>query len=367
VTAQPPDEPMTYARAGVDPEQTARALAGLLAWVNRTPSLRPDSVRLPNGYFASVLALTAEWGLAISTDGVGSKLIVAQQLGRYDTVGIDCVAMNVNDVLCVGAEPLALVDYLAVERPEPAVLEALGRGLYEGARQARVTIPGGELAVLPELVRRHGGATGFDLVGTAVGLVALDQILDGRAIADGDVVVGLASSGIHSNGLTLARRVLVGDDPQRLARYVPELGRTLGEELLEPTRIYVAPVLAMRQRGLPLRALAHITGDGLLNLTRVAAPVSFVLNHLPEDIPAIFRLIQTRGRVPLAEMYRTFNMGVGFCVVVAPEGVAGVLATAAEHGVQAWPIGHARADGRRRVELPVVGLVGERGAFRPLA
>ncbi len=220
--------------------------------------------------------------------------------------------------------------------------------------------------MLPELVRAHGGATGFDLVGTAVGLVALDQVLDGRDLADGDVVVGLASSGIHSNGLTLARRVLVGDDPRRLEQDVPELGRTLGEELLEPTRIYVTPVLAMRQQGLPLRALAHITGDGLLNLTRVAAPVSFVLDHLPEDIPAIFRLIQERGRVPLAEMYRTFNMGVGFCVVVAPEGVSGVLATAAAHGVLAWPIGHVRADGRRRVELPVVGLVGERGAFRPL-
>ena len=356
---------MTYARAGVDPEQTARALAGLLSWVNRTPALRPDSVRLPNGYFASVLAIAPHLGLAISTDGVGSKLIVAQQLGRYDTVGIDCVAMNVNDILCVGAEPLAVVDYLAVEQPDPALLDALGRGLYEGARQARVTIPGGELAVLPELVRRHGGAAGFDLVGTAVGLVPLDRVLDGHDLTDGDVVVGLASSGIHSNGLTLARRVLVGDAPQRLEQFIPELGRTLGEELLEPTRIYVAPVRAMLERALPIRALAHITGDGLLNLTRVAAPVSFVLSHLPEDVPAIFRLIQERGRVSPAEMYRTFNMGIGFCVIVSPEGVAGVLAAAAEHSVLAWPIGHVRADGRRQVDLPVLGLVGERGGFRP--
>jgi phosphoribosylformylglycinamidine cyclo-ligase len=157
--------------------------------------------------------------------------------------------------------------------------------------------------------------------------------------------------------------MLVGDDPGRLAEYVPELGRTLGEELLEPTRIYVQPVLAMLGAGLPVKALAHITGDGLFNLTRVAAPVSFHLERLPEP-PAIFRLIAARGVAP-AEMYRVFNMGVGFCVVVAPDGVADALALAADRGVAAWHLGHARADGRRRVELPTLGLVGEGGAFRP--
>jgi phosphoribosylformylglycinamidine cyclo-ligase len=354
-----------YARAGVDTAAAGSALAGLLRWVNATVDLRPGSVQLPNGYFANVVALGANLGLAISTDGVGTKLVVAQQLGKYDTVGIDCVAMNVNDVLCVGAEPLALVDYVAVARAEPAVLEALGRGLHEGARQARVTIPGGELAQVPELIRGHGDGGGVDLVGTAVGTVALDRVLVGQAIADGDVVVALASSGIHSNGLTLARRVLVGDNPRRLAERPPELGRTLGEELLEPTRIYVQPVLAMLAAGLPVRALAHITGDGLFNLSRVAASVGFVLDRVPDPAPPIFGLIQARGQIASAEMYRVFNMGIGFCIVVAPDGVDAVLAIAAEHGVPAWPLGYARADGRRRLELPAVGLVGERGVFQP--
>ncbi|HLH21577.1 MAG TPA: phosphoribosylformylglycinamidine cyclo-ligase [Chloroflexota bacterium] len=360
--SQPPD-PRTYAAAGVDTAAASGALAGLLRWVNATTALRPGEVRLPNGYFANVVAVGANLGIAISTDGVGTKLLVAQQLGQYDTIGIDCVAMNVNDVLCVGAEPVALVDYVAVERADPALLEALGRGLHEGARQARVTIPGGELAQVPELLHPAGGKS-FDLVGTAIGTVPLDRVLVGQDVMDGDAVVGLASSGIHSNGLTLARRVLVGDDPRRLAAHVPELGRTLGDELLGPTRIYVQPVLAMLAAGLPIKALAHITGDGLFNLTRVAAPVSFHLARLPEP-PPIFRLIAARGRVAPAEMYRTFNMGVGFCVVVAPEGVPGVLNLAAEHGQLAWELGHARADGRRRIELPTLGLVGEAGAFRP--
>src|SRR4051794_40663045 len=358
-----PADPPTYAGAGVDGAAVHGALWGLLGWVNATTEFRPGSVRLPNGYFASVLALSADLGLAISTDGVGTKLLVAQQLGKFDTVGIDCVAMNVNDVLCVGAEPLALVDYVAVETADAVQLEALARGLHEGARQARVVIPGGELAVVPELIRGHAQGSSFDLVGTAVGTVPLDRVLDGSTIADGDVVVGLASSGIHSNGLTLARRVLLGDDPARLAEYLPELGRTLGEELLEPTRIYVQPVLGMLAAGLLIKALAHITGDGLFNLTRVAAPVSFRLDRLPEAVPAIFGVIQERGGVETAEMYRVFNMGIGFCVVVAPPVVARVLAIAAEHGVAAWHLGHARADGQRRIELPQLDLVGERGAF----
>jgi phosphoribosylformylglycinamidine cyclo-ligase len=355
-----PDQP-TYASAGVDTAAAGGALAGLLRWVNATTALRPGEVRLPNGYFANVVAAGPNLGIAISTDGVGTKLLVAQQLGKYDTVGIDCVAMNVNDVLCVGAEPVALVDYVAVERADAALLEAIGRGLYEGARQARVTIPGGELAQVPELLHSAGGM-GFDLVATAIGTVPLDRVLIGQDVADGDAVIGLASSGIHSNGLTLARRVLVGDDPRRLAERLPDLGRTLGEELLEPTRIYVQPVLAMLAAGLPIKALAHITGDGLFNLGRVVAPVSFHLPRLPEP-PPIFRLIQARGQVAPAEMYRTFNMGVGFCVVVAPDGAAGVLDVAAQHGQLAFELGHARADGRRRIELPTLGLVGEAGAF----
>ncbi|HEY7062612.1 MAG TPA: phosphoribosylformylglycinamidine cyclo-ligase [Chloroflexota bacterium] len=355
---------MDYARAGVDTHAAGSALAGLLNWVNATAAFRPEDMRLDNGFFANVIAIGSELGLAISTDGVGTKLLVAQELGKYDTVGIDCVAMNVNDVLCVGAEPVALVDYIAIEAPDPGLLEAIGQGLYEGARQARVTIPGGELAQIPDMIRGLRKGSGFDLVGTAIGTVPLDRVIVGRDVADGDAVVGLASTGVHSNGLTLARRALMGDSTQALSEHVPDLGRTLGEELLEPTRIYVQPVLAMLAAGLPIKALAHITSEGFLNLLRISSPASFHLAHLPEPSP-IFKLIQERGGVSTAEMYRVFNMGVGFCVVVAPEGVAGVLATAADHGVLAWELGHARADGRRRIELPTRGLVGEHGAFHP--
>src|SRR5438874_1012489 len=200
------DAGLTYQAAGVAPGEGL--LGGLLCWVNRTAALRPGVGRplVPNGYFASVVQLTEDLGLAICTDGVGTKVLVAEMLGKYDTIGIDCVAMNVNDLLCVGAEPVALVDYIATCRADAGVLAEIGEGLYEGARQANVSIPGGELAQLPEIIRGVRPDSGVDLVGTAVGVVHPDRILTGAEAAAGDAVIGLASSGIHSNGLTLARR-----------------------------------------------------------------------------------------------------------------------------------------------------------------
>src|SRR5207248_9478341 len=174
-------------------------LGGLLGWVNRTAALRPGMGRplLPNGYFANVVQLTEDLGLALCTDGVGTKILVAEMLGKYDTIGIDCVAMNVNDLLCVGAEPVALVDYIATARAEAGVLEEIGKGLYEGARQANVSIPGGELAQLPEIIRGAGPDSGVDLVGTAVGVVHPDRILTGARGRPGDAVIGPASTGLH--------------------------------------------------------------------------------------------------------------------------------------------------------------------------
>jgi phosphoribosylformylglycinamidine cyclo-ligase len=310
------DEP-SYAAAGVDVARARTGLTGLLGWVQRTLPLRPDTGRsvLPIGYFANVVDLGGGRGLAISTDGVGTKLLVAQRLDRYDTIGIDCVAMNVNDVLCVGAEPISLVDYLAVEDPEPRLLDELGQGLYEGARRAGVTIVGGELAQVPAIIRGERPGFGFELAATCVGLVDLDRLIDGSALEAGDLLIGLPSSGVHSNGLTLARQVLLEQARLDLETRVPELGRTLGEELLEPTIIYVREVLEVLRAGLAVHALAHITGDGLLNLARVAAPRGYVLDNLPEP-PPIFSLIRRLGKLGLAEMYRVFNMGVGFTLAV---------------------------------------------------
>ena len=195
-----------YAQSGVDAGAADRAVGALVSVLRTIDPGRASRSVLPSGHYAAVLEVAPNLGIAVGTDGVGSKLIVAEQTGRYDTVGIDCVAMNVNDVVCVGAEPIALLDYLAVEQVEPEVMEAIGVGLKAGAEAAGVEIPGGELAVLPELIRGHPSPGGFDLCGTAFGTVALDAIITGEAIAPGDAVIGLPSSGLHSNSYSLARR-----------------------------------------------------------------------------------------------------------------------------------------------------------------
>jgi phosphoribosylformylglycinamidine cyclo-ligase len=194
-----------YARAGVDTAEAARAVDALVAVLRSIESGRESRVALPPGHYATVLEIAPGLGLALCIDGVGSKVILAEQAGRFDTVGIDCVAMNANDLVCVGAEPVALLDYLAVERADPDMLEALGRGLKAGAELAGVEIPGGELAQLPEVMRGHPSPSGFDLVGACVGTLALDDMVSGDSCAAGDALLGLPSSGVHSNGLTLAR------------------------------------------------------------------------------------------------------------------------------------------------------------------
>ena len=356
---------LTYQEAGVDTEQQDRAMPLLGQWIERSFALRPGEVKLPLGYFANVVDIGNGIGLAVSTDGVGTKILIAQMLDKYDTIGIDCVAMNVNDVLCVGAEPVALLDYIAVEVPHPDLLGALAEGLYRGAELARVTIPGGEIAQVKEMIHGIRRDYAFDLVATCVGKVPLDRILTGAHISDGDIIVGLASSGIHSNGLTLARRVFFDDLHWAPDHYVEELGHSIGEELLEPTRIYVREVLEMINAGLKVKALAHITSTGFLNLTRAEAPVSYVLDALPEPSP-IFQMIQAYGKIADAEMCFTYNMGVGFCVVVDTEDVDAVRAIARKHNVQAYTIGFTVKDQQKAVRIPSLKLVGRNGKIWPL-
>jgi phosphoribosylformylglycinamidine cyclo-ligase len=318
-----------YAKAGVDQGAADDAVAGLVRALAAIKLDRPSlQVALP-GHYASVIKLDERTGIALSTDGVGTKLLVAEEMGRFDTVGIDCVAMNVNDVICVGAEPLAMLDYIAVQVADPGVCEQIGRGLACGAELAGVEIPGGELAQLGDLV------SSVDVSGACFGTVALDAIVDGAAVAPGDVVIGLPSSGIHSNGYTLARSALAGiplDDDR--------LGRPLGEVLLEPTEIYVKPVVELLRSEVDVRGLAHITSGGTANLLRLAAAVGYEIDA-PLPVPPIFALIQEQGGVSEEEMYEVFNMGCGFCVVVPPADEAAALALLRAHYPAAQRIGRA--------------------------
>src|SRR5918912_3683407 len=288
-----------YAAAGVDTTRADSAVAGLVEVLRTIDPGRPSRAVLGSGHYANVLRIDDRTGIALSTDGVGSKVIVAEQLGRFDTVGIDCIAMNVNDVICVGAEPIAVLDYIAVEDADPDMLRDVAVGLRRGADDASVEIPGGELAQLPELIRGHPSPRGFDLVGACFGTVALDSIVTGSRVAPGDAVIGLPSSGVHSNGLTLARAALPDLDERP-----PELaGASVGETLLEPTVIYVRAVLdLLRSDAVDVRGLAHITSGGLGNLLRLEADVGYAVDHPLPRLP-IFELIAERSDASEDELH----------------------------------------------------------------
>jgi phosphoribosylformylglycinamidine cyclo-ligase len=329
----------SYAAAGVDLGQSDAAVAAIVARLARIELGRPSRSVLRGGHYASVLRVTDELGVALTTDGVGSKLVVAEQADRLETVGIDCVAMNVNDLICVGAEPIAMLDYLAVETADPERVGRIAEGLRVGAQAAGIEIPGGELAVLPELIRGHPSPRGFDLCGAAFGTVALDAIVTGDEIAVGDALIGVPSTGLHSNGYTLARRALLGDGGLRLQDRPEELGgASVADALLEPTAIYVRAVLELLRSDVPVHGLAHITGGGLDNLTRLHDGVAYRLEDaLP--VPPIFTLVQRLGNVPDDEMWRVFNMGCGFIAVVPSGAVEEAAAVLAAHHPGARRIG----------------------------
>ena len=360
-------EPLSYKSTGVDTVEASRAVGSITEAIKKTFNFHTGAGRvlLDIGYFANVIDLGNNLGLAIATDGVGTKILIAQAMKKYDTVGIDCIAMNVNDLLCVGAKPLSLVDYIAVETADAEFIAAIGQGLYEGAVQSNISIPSGEIAQVKEMLHPTDDGKGFDLVGTAVGIVPTDRILLGQNVQPGDLVVGLRSSGVHSNGFTLARRVLLDKGKLSLHEKTGDLSRTLGEELLEPTRIYVKPVLEMMEAELKIQAMAHITGDGLMNLSRVEAPMGFEIDHLPQP-QAIFDLIQTTGSIPDEEMYTVFNMGVGFCIVIRPEDTEKVIEIANRHNIEADIIGKAVSDPEKKVLLHPKQLIGREGEFKKM-
>lgn len=352
----------SYAAAGVDIEGVETGLQRLTARMRSTwPVDGPGAVKLDFGYYANVVDVGGI-GIAITTDSVGSKVLIAQILDKYDTIGIDCVAMNVNDLICVGARPVSMVDYIAIQEVDPTVLEAISIGLAEGARRAGVSIPGGEIAQLREVVRGVRDGSGFDLAGAAIGTVPLDRILVGQAIEPGDVLIGVESSGIHSNGLTLARDVLFQQAGYAVTATVAPVPGTLGEELLRPTHIYVREAVELLDRGLSVKAMMHITGDGFLNLARVASETGYVIEWLPEA-PAIFTLIQRAGDVPVEEMFRVFNMGIGFCIVAAAQEADRVIEIVERHGKHAFRLGRTVHDPERRVRIEPFALVGRGKSF----
>src|SRR5580704_10475183 len=329
-----------YRDAGVDTAEADTGLKNIIRRVQGTwPARGRGRVLLPIGYFANVIEMDGV-GIAICTDGVGSKTIIADMMRKYDTIGIDCVAMNVNDMICVGAEPLSLVDYIALHDTDAAMLDAVAVGLCEGARQARVSISGGESAQLKDIV------TGFDLVGMAVGRVALDKVICGRGVSEGDVVIGVRSNGVHSNGLSLARKAFFENHSYDVDHRFDELSLSLGEELLRPTDIYVSEAMEILQRVNGVKALINITSDGLLNLARVEAKVGFEIERLIEPHP-IFALIQGHAEVEDSEMFEVFNMGIGFCYVVSPSDAELTMSILERYGRKAQRIGYAVSDPKK--------------------
>ena len=268
------------------------------------------------------------------TDGVGSKVLIAQEMGKFDTVGIDCVAVTVNDLVCLGSEPVALLDYIALEQEDDALVGELAKGLVEGARTASVAIVGGETAILGDMTKGIKGR-GFDLVSMGVGLVKTDSIIDGSAIVEGDRILGVASSGLHSNGFTLARKVL---RKHSLRENVGELGSNIGSALLVPTSIYVKPVLEAARKA-ELHGIAHITGGAFSKLVRLVGDGRLMFDIVLPPPPAIFGYLSREGDVSEREMYRTFNMGVGMCLCLPESEMAKVGRIFRSAGFSTFPLG----------------------------
>jgi len=295
---------LSYAEAGVDVEKENIAISALAKQL----TYRRSGLGAPLtdvGHYAGLIDF-GEYALALTTDGVGSKVLIANEMKRWNTIGIDCIAMNVNDLLTMGIEPLAFVDYIAISEPNDEIMRQIGEGLSKGAEISRMSIVGGETATLPDII------SGFDLAGTCLGMVKKNRIITGRRIEVGDAVIGLPSSGVHSNGYSLVRRIIENSGYSYRDPFPCNTDTTIGDELLMPTRIYIEILDAVNR--FDVHGLAHITGGGLKKLHRITS-YGFDITDPLEPQP-IFRFLQKEGEVEELEMYRTFNMGMGFVVVL---------------------------------------------------
>lgn len=332
-------EGFTYRDAGVDIDEGERFVKLISPLVKRT--FRPE-VLTGIGSFGALFGLdTTRYKkpvLVSGTDGVGTKLKVAFASGVHDTIGIDLVAMCVNDILTSGAEPLFFLDYFATGKLSPETAVKVVEGIAKGCELAGCSLVGGETAEMPGFY--HDGE--YDLSGFAVGVVDRSEIIDGSTVKDGDMLIGVASNGLHSNGYSLARKVFFDKEGMKPDTFVEDFGHTLGEELLRPTTIYVRPVLDMLQKGIKIKAMAHITGGGITgNLPRVLPPglgARVDENAWPKQ--PVFELLARLGNVPLAEMRRTFNMGIGYVLVSAPENTDKILEYLRKNDYDCYIIGN---------------------------
>jgi phosphoribosylformylglycinamidine cyclo-ligase len=363
-------EQWDYKKAGLDLGKYEQTIAGIQGHLRRTqdstrvipPPFPPRKGGKGTGGFASLFDLDpSAWlfsrkykhpVLVTCTDGVGSKLKIASVVGKFDTVGIDLVAMSVNDLICTGGEPLVFLDYIAMPADDPPLTGQLVKGIADGCVEAECSLVGGETAILPDFYRPGD----FDMAGFAVGVVERERVIDGREIQCGDAVIGLASSGIHSNGYSLVRKIVFEAAKLTVTDEVADLGQTVGEELLRPTRVYVRPVRTIVNhypvKRRVIRGLANITGGGLPdNVARILPPDkrAFVRRGA-WHVPPVFGWLQRLGNVADAEMARVFNMGIGFVVVCAPAFANSIVGQLEKEGVPTWVIGEVR-DGEPGVEF----------------
>jgi len=327
----------TYKDAGVNIEEGYKAVNLIKGLARETFD---SNVITDIGSFGSMYLLnigSSEYILVSGTDGVGTKLKIAFYLDKHDTVGIDCVAMCVNDILCHGATPLFFLDYIACGKLNSSKVASIVKGIAEGCKMAGCSLVGGETAEMPGFYKDNE----YDLAGFAVGIVEKQKAVYGKDVTTGDVLIGLASSGVHSNGYSLVRRIFgIDDDPKVLGKVYEELGVSLGEELLRPTMIYVKPVLKVLEK-VKVKGIAHITGGGFFENIPRAFPKGYsaVIERGSWEVPAIFKLIQEHGKVEEKEMFSTFNMGIGMVLIVSKEDIDLTLEILEQERVKAWVIG----------------------------
>jgi len=321
---------ITYKKAGVDISQIKKSQKAIGQLIASTHKLQKQ-VKTAHGFghYAGIIEIPGGKLLATHTDGVGTKVIIANMMKKFDTIGIDCVAMNVNDIICIGATPISFVDYIAANKNDQRIFKQIVSGLVRGAKKSSVPIVGGETAIMPDLI--SGKGFGFDLAGMVVGMLSKKQMILGDKIKPNDVIIGVKSSGLHSNGYSLARKVL---SKYSLKRKFKGVG-TLGNALLKPTEIYVKPVLEAIEK-CSIHGLAHITGGSFTKLLRLKQ-IGFELDNLPKT-PPLMQLIQDSG-VKSDEMYKTFNMGVGFCIISPENQVRGIQKIITKHKMKSYEIG----------------------------
>jgi len=322
---------LTYKKAGVDISKIKKSQAAIGKLIESTHKLQKMAKMTHGfGHYAGIVEIPGGKLLATHTDGVGTKVVIANMMKKYDTIGIDCVAMNVNDIICIGATPISFVDYIAANKNDQQIFKKIVEGLVKGAKKSAMPIVGGETAIMPDVIEGKGFA--FDLAGMVVGLLSKKDMVLGNRIKSGDVIIGAKSSGIHSNGYSLARKALLTKYSVR--DKVKGVG-TVGDALLTPTEIYVKPVLEIIQK-CKVNGLAHITGGAFTKLLRLKQ-IGYDIDSLPK-IPPIMGLIEEQG-VKQDEMYKTFNMGVGFCVIASKDQATKIKTIFKKHKIASQEIG----------------------------